>query len=275
MRGLGWLRAIRGSGTEVLWRHAVVEVEGNPDVRAVVVAPVDERWQPRLDRARRIPADALALGHGLVPAVDVTRLLGARHRYRPDVGGWVPELDTELRTSVKGLYAAGDMAGVAGASAAELRGRLAGLAAARDLGRIDDETHARLGHRLHADLTRAELFGSAVSEQMQIRPGLLDTITSATIVCRCEDITRAEIEHALDQGARTLNDVKAMTRCGMGPCQGRMCGEAAAELVALRVGSRGAAGSWSPRPPLRPVPFDVLTGEYDYGDIVLQAPAPA
>lgn len=274
-RGAGWMRAIRASGTKVLWRHAVIEVLGDPEVREVVVAPVDDRWRPKLARARRMPADAVALGHGLVPSVEVTRLLGARHRYCAEAGGWIPELDAQLRTSVHGLYAVGDMAGIAGAAAAELRGRLAGLTAAHDLGRIDTDTHARLGRGLRAELRRAERFGSAMSEQMQIRDGLLDSIAPHTIVCRCEDVTRAEIDRALEEGARTLNDVKAMTRCGMGPCQGRMCGEAAAELVARRTGGRAAAGCWTPRPPLRPVPFDMLTGDYTYAEIMMQAHAPA
>jgi len=95
------------------------------------------------------------------------------------------------------------------------------------------------------------------------------------IVCRCEDVTRAEIEEALDAGAREVNQLKSWTRCGMGPCQGRMCGDAVAELVARRAGSREAAGIFSARPPLRPVPYDALTGAFTYEDLKLPAPAPS
>jgi bacterioferritin-associated ferredoxin len=94
------------------------------------------------------------------------------------------------------------------------------------------------------------------------------------VVCRCEDVTRAEIEEAVQAGARTLDQVKAFTRCGMGPCQGRMCGETAGDIVALQVGTRGAVGWWTGRPPLRPVPLADLVGTFDYGDIPVPRPAP-
>jgi hypothetical protein len=88
-------------------------------------------------------------------------------------------------------------------------------------------------------------------------------------------VTRGEIEEALDAGAREVNQLKSWTRCGMGPCQGRMCGDAVAELVARRAGSREAAGLFSARPPLRPVPYDALTGTFAYEDLKLPAPAPS
>jgi bacterioferritin-associated ferredoxin len=87
-------------------------------------------------------------------------------------------------------------------------------------------------------------------------------------------VTRAEIEAALDAGAEEMNQLKQFTRCGMGPCQGRVCGEAAAELVAMRVGGRERAGFATGRLPLRPVPMEALLGEFDYADIPVPAPAP-
>jgi bacterioferritin-associated ferredoxin len=160
--------------------------------------------------------------------------------------------------------------GIAGAAAAHERGRRAGLAAAFDLGRIDEPTLRVEAQAGQPALHRAERFGSAAAELMRVRAGLRATITGETIVCRCEDVTRQEIEAAIADGGSTLNAIKATTRCGMGPCQGRMCGEAAALLLADKIGGRIAAGAWTVRPPLRPVPIDALTGQFDYADITIQ-----
>jgi bacterioferritin-associated ferredoxin len=109
---------------------------------------------------------------------------------------------------------------------------------------------------------------------MALRPDLVSAIAPETVVCRCEGVTRAEIDAALDDGAEDMNQLKQFTRCGMGPCQGRVCGEAAAELVALRVGGREHAGFATGRLPLRPVPMEAVLGEFDYADIPAPKAAP-
>ena len=97
-------------------------------------------------------------------------------------------------------------------------------------------------------------------------------------------MTRAEIDAGYDSGAREINQLKHFTRCGMGPCQGRICGEAVAELLALRLAADGAVadvdagrrrvGQWTGRTPLRPVPLAALVGGFSYDDIPVPEPAP-
>ncbi len=267
-RGLGWLLKIRAAGVPILFRHAVTEVRGRDSVAEIVVRPVNEDWSPLSERPERIiAADSLALGHGLVPASEVSRLLRARHQFLPHRGGWVAAHDKGFRTSVDGLYVAGDCAGISGAAAAVPQGKIAGLTAALDLGKIGPDDYARAMSGLRKSSSRAERFGSAMARLMRARGGLLDSMTPETILCRCEDVTRAEIEQAFDAGAQDVNQIKSWTRCGMGPCQGRICGEAAAMAAAARLGDRESAGQWTVRVPLRPVPLGVLVGDYVYGDI--------
>jgi NAD(P)H-nitrite reductase large subunit len=109
---------------------------------------------------------------------------------------------------------------------------------------------------------------------MKFRPELIQTITSETIVCRCEDVYRLEIDEAIESGARDMNQLKAWTRCGMGPCQGRTCSEAIEAILASKVGSRELAGQWTGRTPLRPIPIDQIIGEYSYDDIPIPKAAP-
>jgi len=95
------------------------------------------------------------------------------------------------------------------------------------------------------------------------------------VVCRCEDVTRARIEAAVEAGARDVNQIKSTTRCGMGPCQGRICGENAADLLARAAqAARGDIGQWTARAPLRPLTVAELVGAYDYADIPDGAPLP-
>jgi len=275
-RGLGWRARLAAARVPVLHGHAVVALLGTDELEAVEVTPVDARsWRPLPGARRRIAADACALGHGLVPDTAITRLLQLRHVFRPAQGGWVAETDADLRSSLPGLYLAGDGAGIGGAAAAEERGRIAALAALRDAGRLDAAEHAAQAAAPHAARQRAESFGAAIATLMQARPGAYAAIPPETVVCRCEDITRAAIEAALDAGAREVNQAKAWTRCGMGPCQGRLCGETLAELVALRLGDRAAAGQLTGRAPLRPLPYDLLVGDFDYAALDLPAPAPS
>jgi bacterioferritin-associated ferredoxin len=186
----------------------------------------------------------------------------------------VAACDDAGRTSVPGLCVAGDGGGIRGVTAAVARGRLAGLAAAHGQGRLDRDGFEREAATVRRRLRRAERFGQASARLMALRPGQVPSIPEETVVCRCEDVTRAEIGAAIAAGAVEVNQLKAWTRCGMGPCQGRMCGEAVASLLAAARGSREAVGFWTGRAPLRPVPLDDLLGEYDYADIPLPQAAP-
>ena len=108
-----------------------------------------------------------------------------------------------------------------------------------------------------------------------IREGLSRAITPETIVCRCESITRAEVVAEIEAGAASHNALKSGTRLGMGPCGGKFCGETAAMLNCAATGrTRAELGLPTARPPLRPVPIDALTGDFDYDSLPIPAPAP-
>ena len=282
-RGVVWLARIAGARVPILFRHSIRSAAGSERLEAVEAAPVDRagHWCGRRghDAGREIEADALVVGHGLSPATEIGRLLRVEHEFDRDRGGWRPVTDEWGRTSVAGCYAAGDGAGVLGAAAAALSGRIAGVAAAIDAGRLAPSTadaHVRRLRRGHAQAAR---FGAAMTRLTALRPAMVEAIPPDTIVCRCEDVTRREIDAAIARGASEINQLKHFTRCGMGPCQGRVCAEAAAELLAARIGGdpdegRGAAGQWTGRAPLRPVSMDALAGRFDYEDLPLPPPAP-
>jgi thioredoxin reductase/bacterioferritin-associated ferredoxin len=270
-RGLGWLARLAAARVPVLAAHAVARIEGTGRVERVAVVPLAAPDGP----PRVFDADAVCLGHGLLPATEASRLLGARHVFDAARGGWVPELDAARRTSLRGLYACGDGAGLAGAAAAPLSGRLAALAAARDLGRLDESAFAARAAPLRAALARAARFGRAMAALSEPPPALLDLVAPDTLVCRCEGVTRGALERAVAAGAATLNEIKAATRCGMGPCGGRVCAEPAALLLARATDrDRAAIAPATARPPLRPVPLGALAGGFRYEDLPIPEPAP-
>lgn len=269
-QGAAWALTIGLKRVPILFRHAVLKAEGEDTLDRVTVAPVDAEGRPRPGgRLRVFQTGCLAIGHGLVPGAEVPKLLGAALHYDRCRGGWLPVVDGDGRTSIPGLYTAGDGAGIAGAIPAVVSGKLAGRAAAMDSGR---NVAADEGLRTARD--RSMPFANAMAGLMALRRAQVDAIPNETVVCRCEDVTRAEIESAIAAGGREVNQLKHFTRCGMGPCQGRMCGDVVGELVASYAGSREAAGYWTGRPPLRPVPLDALLGTFDYDDIPVPAPAP-
>jgi NADPH-dependent 2,4-dienoyl-CoA reductase/sulfur reductase-like enzyme len=273
-QGLGWSLAIATARVPVLFRHTVVAAGGEDAVASVTVAPVDRDGRLKTGRRRAFEVDALAIGHGLVPGSEIPRLLRAGHVFDAEAGGWIPVRDPHGRCSVEGLYAAGDGTGIAGAVPAALSGRLAGLAAAHDAGALDTARFELLSGSITGAMQAALPFSRAARHLMRPRPAMIEDIAPETVVCRCEDVTRGEIDAAIAAGAREVNQLKHFTRCGMGPCQGRICGETAAALVARHAGSREAAGSWTGRVPLRPVPLSMLLGDFDYADIPVPEPAP-
>jgi len=274
-QGVQWQARLRKAGVPLLYRHGIASVDAVGGGFRVHAQPVDRTGAHVARTAPSIfEADAVAVGHGLVPGTDITRLLRARHRYEATRGGWIADADAQGRTSVAGLYVAGDGAGIAGAAAAGAHGELAAVACAHDLGRLTAEAHARERDYLLKQWYKPARFGRAMAGLMALREGAVASIAPDTVVCRCEDVTRAEIDAAARDGALDMNQLKAWTRCGMGPCQGRTCGDVAGALLAAHVGSREAVGCFTGRAPLRPVSLAEVAGDYTYADIPIPKAAP-
>lgn len=159
-------------------------------------------------RVEEIPCRWLFCGFGLVPNLEVGRGLGCDGTHEG------LRVDDSQRTSVGGVFAAGETCGVAGVDAAVAEGTIAGLAAAGAW-----EPDSREGRRLRMARARARRMGSRLEEIFALRPELRNLPRPDTILCRCEDVPFGAIDPAW--GAR---ETKLCTRAGMGLCQGRVCG---------------------------------------------------
>lgn len=238
----------------------VTEAIGTEHVTAVRIAPIDASGAVAQQKSEIIAGiDTLLVGWGFRPNIELTALLRCRHDYDRDLGGWFCAVDTATgKTSVDGVYAAGETTGIGGSVPAQLSGRLAGLAAAADLGFVategDDERRG-----LQRKLSKAKAFAAGLGRLYAPPPALIDLATDDTIVCRCEEITKSDIVAAFQAGTSAVAGAKMWTRAGMGRCQGRICGFGIAEIAARLTGTdASAAGFNPPRIPLRPVPLSAV-----------------
>ncbi|OAJ52860.1 FAD/NAD(P)-binding oxidoreductase [Paraburkholderia ginsengiterrae] len=229
-----------------------IEIKGTPQdgVSGVeVVLPGGKR----LDLA----CDAVALGYHLRPETQLADLAGCRFLFDEPTQQWLAQVDADGRSSVPGIYLAGDGARVRGADAAERSGRLAALAALQDQG-MQVEGMARL----RTDLERFTRFAAGLREAFPWPAKFAAALPDETIVCRCEAITAGELRRVVrEAGAQEANRAKAFSRVGMGRCQGRYCGHAGAEIIAAAACvPLSSVGRLRGQAPVKPLPV-ALTEE--------------
>jgi NADPH-dependent 2,4-dienoyl-CoA reductase/sulfur reductase-like enzyme len=208
-RGLAWRRRLAAAG--VRWIAA-------SEIRADGVTTLDSVSFRTRGEWKTEVSDLLLLHDGVIPSTQMSRALDCVHTWSDTQRCWRPATDDHGRTSVPGILVAGDGAGIGGAQAAVLSGRIA----ARSLSGRDSTD-------LRAERARCVAARPLLDALFAPRPMQVD---DATVVCRCEEVTAATIRQAARTGCQGMNQLKAYARCGMGPCQGRMCGPVAIEVLA-------------------------------------------
>jgi len=241
-KGLALLLAVR---TRVKVTAGVTEMraEGDGKVERVV-------FRCGSGAQQSLPVDTLLLHQGVVPNVNLAMSVDIEHRWDDEQLCFVPGVDRDGSTSVAGIAIAGDGAGIGGAQAAELRGRLAAIAAVRAL-----HSRATLPEAapIRAELGRYERGRRFVDLLYRPAPQFRMP-TGNTIVCRCEEVTAEQIAATVVLGCPGPNQMKSFLRCGMGPCQGRLCGLTVTEVMAReRKVTPQEIGYYRLRPPVKPI----------------------
>lgn len=207
-----------------------------------------------------IAADLLLLHDGVIANTQISLALQLEHRWDEAQLGWRPAIDEWGRTSLPTVAIAGDGAGIAGAAAAFLSGRLAALDAAYLLGRLGEAERDRRAAPLRADLARERALRPFLDALYRPAYDVLNPADDV-IACRCEEVTAGQIRRAVRLGAPGPNQVKAFLRCGMGPCQGRLCGPIAGPVIARARGVPIAeVATYRPRAPYKPITLGTLAG---------------
>lgn len=197
--------------------------------------------------------DAVAFAHGLRSETQLADLLGCEFAWNALNRAWLPQRDRAGRSSVAGIYLAGDGAGIMGADAAEMAGERAALALLEDLGYATDPQRCT---QLEHALERIGRFRKGLERAFVFPEKWATDAADNLMICRCEEISAGEIRRVVNEGHWEINRVKAHCRVGMGRCQGRMCGAAAAEIIACESGRTvSSIGRLRAQAPIKPVPF--------------------
>lgn len=199
-------------------RHGVwpVRAEGDGQVRRVTLTDGTRTWTE--------DCDLLACGFGLVPNVELPLAVGCA--LKDDF----VRVDNAQQTSVTNVFCAGEPTGIGGADCALVEGQIAGYVAS------GQEAKAQA---LFSERAEWHQFRTALATAFALRPELKSLATDETLICRCEDVTLGQMKRF-----SSWRDAKLQTRCGMGACQGRVCGAAAKVILGW--------GMESVRPPVLP-----------------------
>ncbi|MBC7782031.1 MAG: FAD-dependent oxidoreductase [Proteobacteria bacterium] len=223
-KGLSLSGALRRAGVPRFAGATEVRIEGA--ARAEVVA-----FRHR-GRTHRLPVATVLLHQGQVPdaqlwqSLKVDRYWDARQWcFRPDVDDWG-------NTSCAGIVVAGDGAGIGGTEAALCAGELAALSIAWQQRRIDTRERDRRARRAQRALRAHSSMRPFLDRLYLPPPASRVPSDDDTVVCRCEDVCAGELRALVAQGVRSLEQMKAVSRCAMGACGGRLCALTAAELIA-------------------------------------------
>lgn len=200
----------------------VTAAYGDESLKSVVLRRGGKRWS--------VSCDYLACGFHLVPNLELAELLGC------EIEQGAVKVNEFQETSVPKVYGAGEATGIGGLELSLVEGEIAGLAIA---GRHEE------ARRLFSVRAKQERFGDLLNRTFALRDELKTLAEPETIVCRCEDVVYDPL-----LAHDSWRAAKLQTRCGMGPCQGRICGSAVEFLFGWK--------AESVRPPILPVRVESL-----------------
>ncbi|WP_122072338.1 FAD/NAD(P)-binding oxidoreductase [Pseudophaeobacter sp. EL27] len=222
-KGLGMMREIASSGIPVFKGASNLRVLGQDMATGLEFGCREQQ---------RVMSNHVFLHHGVIPHSNISRSLGLSHIWNAAQHCWQVQTDAWGQSSVPHVSVAGDGAGIIGADAAQSAGRLTALNILKRLGRLTPAERDRKASEDHAVLAKMAPFRAFIDQLYGPSKCLCLPQQADTIVCRCEERRLQDLKEGFEQGARDPNALKSLTRCGMGPCQGRQCGPIVSSLLA-------------------------------------------
>jgi len=248
----------------VLHGYHIKETRGRKRLSGTVFARTgpDGRFLPGTERFW--PVDALAVGHGFVPNIALPVQAGCRVIHDPALGGWAAAVTADMETSVTGIYAVGETAGIGGAEQSLVQGEMAGMAILEHLGAVHPRQRrwdrwVKTRHRLYQRAEECRSYGALLNRICRVPSAAYGLIPDDTVICRCENITMHTIRQAVRNGFTSWGSLKKATRCGMGRCQARICGPVIEKILKALTGTEPETiGPPVSRAPVKNLPVQLL-----------------
>lgn len=229
----GYVAGLVRHGIPYRMGHAVIAAHGTDRVESVTTARLDADWQPIAGTEKTVRVDAVCVSHGFTPRLELAIAVGCELTSEHFV-----HVDDRQRTSVDGVFAAGEITGIGGVDLALAEGEIAGHSAASGAAAGDSPAEGN-------DAGEQSVPGSAVRRRKVftgfarrieaahgIRPGWTGWLEDSTLICRCEEVTLGEIRTTAKRTeSQSLRSLKLSTRAGLGICQGRMCGRSVEQIL--------------------------------------------
>nr|WP_256473281.1 NAD(P)/FAD-dependent oxidoreductase [Phyllobacterium sp. 21LDTY02-6] len=253
LEGISLLLELRRLGVRTITGASLRRIIGEERAEALEIRRSD-------GTVERISCDAVAYGHGLRPETQLAELAGAEFRFDPVLRNWFPVIDSDGRAGPR-LWLAGDGARTGGRVAAAKSGRLAALSMLEARGELPQSTDREA---LRRSIVRLRQFQTHMAKAFRWPHEYAATLPDDTIVCRCERVHAGEIRAAIRKiaGPAEINRVKAITRCGMGRCQGRFCSQTLQELTAATADLPVSdVGRIRAQAPVKPIPISASQPE--------------
>jgi NADPH-dependent 2,4-dienoyl-CoA reductase/sulfur reductase-like enzyme len=253
LKGLQLLVELKRAGVRHFREARDLQIEGRTQASALSFDSGGRR--------RTLPASLVLLHQGVVPNTQISWSLRLEHDWSEQQLCWIARRDSQGQTSLPCIFIAGDGGAIGGAQVALLEGRLAGLAIAASSGKIDAQQLQQLAAPCRKALIRQRAARPLIDALY--RPQPQNRIPAdEVIVCRCEDVSAGAIRQHVALGCLGPNQTKAFGRCGMGPCQGRLCGLSVTEIIAeQRQVPAAEVGYYRIRSPLKPITLAQLSTE--------------
>lgn len=240
-------------------RAGIVNKIGVSDLRAEGEGDLKSVRYKHFGREHEIETGLLMTHFGVIPHIWLTQAAGCKHLWDNSQQCWRPQHDDWGNSSIDGILVAGDGAGINGARSAEHSGSLVALQALYALGVLSKEARDAKSKKARHWVKGERHIRPFLEAYFAIPQEVLATRDNDTIVCRCEEITAGQIREAVEQDHGDSNQVKYLSRCGMGACQGRQCANAVAHIVADAGGQAVSVSShFRGRPPVAPLTLEQL-----------------
>ena len=255
LKGLGWITSLKASGVKMCTGVSNIEAHGRESITSVSMNVGEKKIN--------VECDLLIVHDGIIPSVDLAHGAGISMRWKDEDKSWRPITNEDGLAFVAAgpaltegpclIHVTGDAKDIGGADAAIAHGRFVGGKVACDLGKRSGTGFDYQKTEVHKAMASRPFIDAAFP------PGLSAALPSDdTIVCRCEELTAGTLRQAIRDGARDMNLLRGVTRCGMGHCQGRHCSVTLARLLGEQGVKDRSIAPFRARPPLRPIPLGAL-----------------